>query len=310
MKKQRIEELKVECIRELLDVPNYSHCKLLVRNDEKLWNHGDYRLGRHEKLTYKSYAFDLTVFYKYMNFKSFLLFLQRGFYFVEPCRWPDKYESKFYRRSEGGVIDKYPDANYEDAPYLYACCMSASKETESAWKMYRGDKLLEQKCVKLIINRNAFFDLLNTYATFNDSQVYCGAVTYAYRDYEIDSFYSGEKNRYIWFGDFSLLNYLSLLLVKRPAFMTEDEIRFFIVPNNNKMGDEGRINVGYSTTMNSIIKGVILDPWCNEDDVKYINFICESNGLTCTVDKSHLFDDINTSESVFSINNIKNPWDI
>lgn len=307
MEIQRIRELRTECIRELLDVPNYEQCKMLVRNDDKLRNNGDYRFQEHEKLTYKSNALDLKVLYKYMNFKSFILFLRYGFYFVEPYKWQDTYESKYYRRNKSGT-DKYPDADYADAPYLYAYCMSASKETESAWKMYRGKSLLEQKCIKLTINYNALLGLLNDYAEINDCKVYGGAVTYAYPDYDIDSFYSGEKNRYLWFYDFSVLNYLSLLLVKRPAFLTENEIRFFIVPNSIKMENVDSLNIGNISNLNSIVTGVMLDPWSEDEDVHYIKEICNYYGLKCTVKKSRLFDDIDTKESIFTFGNIVNPW--
>lgn len=307
MNEQRIPELRTECIRELLDIPNHERCKILVRNDEKLRNNGDYRFIEHEKMTYKSHALDLKVLYKYMNYKSFLLFLRHGFFFVEPYLWQDTYESKFYRRSKSG-IDKYPDASYLDAPYLYACCMSASKETESAWKMYRGEKLLEQKCIKLTINFNAFLGLLNEYAEINNCKVYIGAVTYEYTDYDIDSFYSEEKNRYLWFYDFSVLNYLSLLLVKRPAFLTENEIRFFIVPNNTKTDKMNSLTIGSTPTIDSIVTGVMLDPWSEDEDIHYIKELCNYHGLKCAVKKSRLFEYTDTNESTFSFSNITNPW--
>lgn len=310
MAKQRIDELRAECVREIIDISNHAYCKMLVRNDELLRNHGDYRLLSHERLTYKSDASDLKVLYKYMNFHSFELFLRYGFHFVEPCVWPDKYESKFYRRSTDGIIDnRYPDAEYADAPYLYACCMSTSQETESAWKMYRGGGILGQKCVKLVIAVNGLFDLLDKYAEINESKVYCGAVTYAYPEYDIDCFYTSKKNRYLWFYNFSLLNYLSLLLVKRQPFMTENEVRFFVVPEDCSKTRNNSINVGCTPTLNSVVTGVLLDPWCNNEDVHHIKKLCEDHGLMCFVSESKLFDERDTSESVFLTDNIINPWE-
>ena len=56
---------------------------------------------------------------------------------------------------------------------------------------------------------NTFLEFLNDYALRNHCKVYFRAVTYAFREQEIDNFHEiGTKEHSFWFTKFSTNNYL------------------------------------------------------------------------------------------------------
>jgi hypothetical protein len=306
MDEQRINELKVEYVRDLFEIPSLDLCKMIAIDDGKLRNGGDFRNVDHENLAYQSHLKKLFRVYKYVDFEGFTKLLKDGFLFKEPRLWEDPYEKLFYRTTS----EKYHGVPDKDFPVLYSCCTTSNKEEPaSAWKMYVKNGGLASKCVKLTIDIIPFLELLNTFSKYHNCTTYYGAATYLYNKDDIDTFYTGRKNKYLRFGSFSLANYLSLMLIKRPPFNTEKEIRFFIAPNSGSLSKDGFINVGGTPTLNRIIKRVVLDPWCEEADLLYIRSICSNIGLDCDIHINNLLDGNEVKYFTYSIENIPNPWE-
>lgn len=175
-------------------------------------------------------------FYKYIDLETFLISLKANtLRFNEPSKWPDKYESRFYN-AEYSPIGVAPS----DTPFLYACCLTYSRESEAAWKVYSYQKTgLGAHCVELRIKRTLFRERL--VKKLNNYRVFLGLV-----NYKDSSFINTIHAPYIikdgntiptehydeYFKYFSLYSYLNLLLLKREAFNHEKEIRFFIIPND------------------------------------------------------------------------------
>lgn len=181
---------------------------------------------------------DMAYFYKYLDLESALLSLKNGnIRFVEPTRWEDKFEGRFYNAKFHKV-----SKDTQDTPFLYACCMSVKPHNEAAWKVYSYGKVgIGAHCVQIKINRNKFRkELIKSNTLTINSSIFEGLVTYT-----SETIISGiHKDKYKtkkgviksntnydrFFSSFNCLNYLNLLLLKRDYFKHENEIRFFVVP--------------------------------------------------------------------------------
>ena len=181
---------------------------------------------------------DTAYFYKYLDLESALLSLKNGnIRFVEPTRWEDKFEGRFYN-AKYHKVSKDP----QDTPFLYACCMSVKPHNEAAWKVYSYGKVgIGAHCVQLKINRNKFRkELIKSNTLTANSSIFEGLVTYTSetiisgihkKDYKTKKGVAKTNVNYNrFFSVFNRLNYLNLLLLKRDYFKHENEIRFFVIP--------------------------------------------------------------------------------
>lgn len=149
--------------------------------------------------------------------------------FVEPSKWPDKFESLYYKSSYKNV-----DPHNRVPKKLVACCLAINKACEAAWNQYTyGGAGLSSICVQFVIDRQKLQDQIDTFAVANDAKVYEGVVDYSYTDFIISTLQK-RVNPYHdrFFSDFTLAKYLNVLLIKRQAFQYESETRFFIIKND------------------------------------------------------------------------------
>lgn len=183
-------------------------------------------------------------FYKYMDLESALLSLSKNveksknpnLRFVEPSFWDDQYEGRFY--------NAIYDGNKEDTaktPFLYACCFSSKRENEAAWILYSHNKKgLASRCVEFCLNRNKLREELAKNIE-NGMSLYIGTVKYENKEI-IDNLHQpcigddnhDNNNYHKYFDNFTLQSYLNLLLLKRPTFEHEKEVRIFIIPKIGK----------------------------------------------------------------------------
>ena len=199
---------------------------------------------------------DKSYFYKYMDLESALLSLRnKNIRFVEPTRWEDKFEGRFYNADYQNV-SKNPD----DTPFLYACCMSVKPHNEAAWKVYTYGKVgLGAHCVQFKINRFQFRnELIKSKAVKRGFTIFEGRVTYT-SEFTINNLHKAKycteskggsrKNNYYnhFFSPFGLSQYLNLLLLKRDYFLYESEIRFFIRPSKPPQPKAKRTQISGTT---------------------------------------------------------------
>lgn len=153
--------------------------------------------------------------------------------FLEPSNWEDQYECRFYNahyNKEDVIVDK------TKAPFLYATCMSSTRNNEAAWGIYSHKQTgLASRCVQFVFDLKKFRKQL--VANTKKSSIYFGPVNYIskyYIDHLHESSVEGQdnKNYHLFFDNFSLECYLNLLLLKRTDFEHEKEIRVFIIPNS------------------------------------------------------------------------------
>lgn len=181
---------------------------------------------------------DISYFYKYLDLESALLSLKNGtIRFVEPTRWDDKFEGRFYNAKFHNV-----STDSQDTPFLYACCMSVKPHDEAAWKVYSYGKVgIGAHCVQIKLNRNQFRkELIKSNSLTVNTSIFEGLVTYTSetiisgihkKDYKTKKGVTKSNDNYIrFFSGFDRLKYLNLLLLKRDYFKHENETRFFVVP--------------------------------------------------------------------------------
>lgn len=277
--KERQLRIRKDCVREIVQLDKFSNCFCLVRDNNEIDKDGDYYDD--EPLTYKS-DFSVESIFKYLDIEAFIKTLKTGFLFKEPSLWPDSYEKLFYDAKYHG-IDRLDTPNP-----LYACCFTTGEETDASWKQYADNSGLGSKCIRLRLNFNNYFDELNKYAEKHNCKIYVGAVSYEYKEQDIDLFYEkGTKWNSFWFTKFSLKNYLSLLLVKRPAYYTEKELRVFVVPDNIKRKNK-KLFVKRNMKWDKIITEVLLSPDTTEEELMFVKWNCEKNGIHCPIIKSTL----------------------
>lgn len=183
-------------------------------------------------------------YYKYMSLETALLCLENSnLRFSEPTNWPDKYEGRFYKAEIKGSVSSYNN------PPLLGCCFTYRQDNEAAWKLYSYNKGgLNSICVEFKLDRNKLREhLFNSVSTLSSSHnifnLYEGSVEY-WNQQKIDNLDKKKVSRNhkkipnelheAFFNSFSFEKYLNLMLLKRNAFLHEQEVRFLLVPQNIK----------------------------------------------------------------------------
>lgn len=226
-------------------------------------------------------------FWKYLDLESALLCLRNGnIRFVEPTRWEDKYEGRFYNADYTNVCSD-PNAY----PFLYACCMSHKPHNEAAWKVYSYGKTgLGAHCVQFKINRSRLrLELVKNSEDL--AYIVEGDVIYC-REEDINRIHEKEIdikkgkvsniNYNNFFNSFDFGKYINLLLLKRDYFNHENETRFFLIPRNapqekSKYSSSGQyygIHKDISIDWGNIIEEVRIDSKCTSLEYDILKEAC------------------------------------
>jgi hypothetical protein len=170
-----------------------------------------------------------------LDLESALLCLRNGnIRFVEPTRWEDKYEGRFYNADYTNIC-----SDSKEVPFLYACCMSHKPHNEAAWKVYSYGKTgLGAHCVQFKINRSRLrLELIKNSEDLafiaEGNVIYCREeIINKIHEKEIDTPKGKVLNtNYInLFNPFNFGKYINLLLLKRDYFKHENETRIFLIP--------------------------------------------------------------------------------
>lgn len=226
-----------------------------------------------------------TSFWKYLDLESALLCLRNGnIRFVEPTRWEDKYEGRFYNADYTNVCN---DSN--EYPFLYACCMSHKPHNEAAWKVYSYGKTgLGAHCVQFKINRSRFhLELIKNSIDLGiiaeGNVLYCNEnIINKLHEKQIDTSKGKIQNiNYSrFFENFNFCNYMNLLLLKRDYFMHENETRIFLIPREaphekskvtgGLLGTYKDINIDWG----NIIEEVRIDSKCTGLEFELLKEAC------------------------------------
>lgn len=226
-----------------------------------------------------------TCFWKYLDLESALLCLRNGnIRFVEPTRWEDKYEGRFYNADYTKIC---PDAT--EYPFLYACCMSHKAHNEAAWKVYSYGKTgLGAHCVQFKINRSRLrLELIKN--SENLKYIAEGDVLYCKeeiinklheKEIKTSSVNVPNDNYLNFFMGFGFGKYINLLLLKRDYFQHEHETRIFLIPRNAPQEKSKLSGSQYGTYIDipidwgNIIEEVRIDSKCTSLEYDLLKEAC------------------------------------
>ena len=256
------------------------------------------RLGTPSKNTsyfYKYVSLDvaLTIFREIYDKKKKTKIAPQTIRFVEPPSWDDQYESRFYSANYA-QIDNSP----ESYPKLYATCFTPREESEPAWQIYNRDKEgLGKRCVQFRLNQIGLRKEL--IKNLKDCTIVEGRVEYKSK-YDIQTLHlsTNEKGNHSkefdkYFSSFALDNFINLLLLKRTAFEHEQEVRIFIIFDNDK---SHKASTKKDATLKdiplnwlSMLEGVKVDSKCSDIEMELlqdeINQLIDNSGI---LDKKNL----------------------
>lgn len=248
----------------------------------------------------------LKSYYKYMSFRRFDEStgtnnnedgMKEYLTFVTPAKWIDPFESLYYNAD-------FSNHNYHASPIACLCVTGHPYTNEEAsWRAYTRKG---EKAIRVGYDIDKLLSLLNEYANNNNCTIYIGKVNYTLDKKEIINLAkANEQNRlhHFYFPSYmGIEHYLSLMLLKRKAFQYENEIRFFIVKNEDE-GFEDVVKIPCDYRSTNIITKVTIEPLLPlrsndiEDMIRYegtkreneliIKHIKEK--LNCTVERSNLY---------------------
>lgn len=216
--------------------------------------------------------------YKYMSLDSFISSLYcHNWRFFEPSVWNDKFERRFYHARY-----KLPQED-GSTPELYASCVTRTKNSEAAWKVYSHGEGLGRHCVQLEL------DITNLRHQLEKTQ-------YHYYENEVDyqdevvilNMHRKREKRWMkyyntYFAHFNLLSYIRLLSLKRDAYSYEHEVRLFLIPDLKQTKPENRRkkarHLDIPINWKEVLKGVRIDRGCSPTEIKAIQQACFSAGI-------------------------------
>lgn len=227
---------------------------------------------------------------KYMDLESAIISIaSNSLRFVEPFKWQDQYESRFYNASYVNV----PNA-LGNTPTVLASCFSYAAVNETAWKLYSYTKTgLGAHCVKLRINKKAFREQI--VKNNKDYNLFEGMVNYNLDNYQISNLHkshglNGNANNLFLevFENFDLSAYLSLLLIKRQVFRHEQEIRYFLIPNKPAMKgftESENVNIEWK----EILVDIKVDECCSDLELDILKQILSSKGINILPQREYIY---------------------
>lgn len=207
--------------------------------------------------------------YKYMTIESFLNCLyNKSWRFFEPNKWSDKFERRFYCADYKNVT-----SNNADTPQIYATCVTRTKNSEAAWKVYSHGQGLGSHCVQLELDvvelrkqlRASGLNIVEKKVNYQPEQV-------------ILDLHLKRSSRYTeYFTMFSLEKFISLLSLKRDAFQYENEIRLFAIPQNRSLArslNSKALHHDITMDWKNVINGIRIDKQCSDAELSAIQNAC------------------------------------
>lgn len=196
--------------------------------------------------------------YKYMPYDRLMNCVENHeLVFVSPETWLDPFERRFWN------TDYSVKYNYKQ-PEIACMCLTAKSSTneDASWKMYADSK---SKALRISFSVKRLLDILEEYAKTSKCDIYIGKAIYSLERKAIVGLHN-QVNEFFPKNNFSLEHYLTLMCLKRKAFAFENEIRIFIVNNNNTWNSD-IIKIPVKIDKNLIPRIMIgpLTPFANSD---------------------------------------------
>lgn len=264
--------------------------------------------GKYKILT-KNVCKEVTVC-KYLNLETAEQCIKHGtFRFMEPTSWADPYERMFYCADYKKELD-FP----ENRPKMVAQCITPSTSCEAAWKVYtygakEGKKRL---CVQFVFDADKLREELAKDIP-GGYTIYEGGVTYRLTNTikKLRTKHSDLFNRF-FSSSMNLLDWLSLMLIKRPAYKYENEVRLFLCPQdcetdkrifkeNDKKQSYYDIHIDYD----KCLKRIVMDENITYTEMREFQRLCKENDVHCKIKIHGLYDEIESPVFIEESKNVK-----
>lgn len=215
--------------------------------------------------------------YKYMTVDAFILSLEnQSWRFCEPTKWKDKFERRFYCADYNNI------PNYKKIiRRVFATCLTKSKNSEAAWKVYVGNEGLQSHCVQLEIDVAEFRRQLES----SGNIVIEKTVKY-YEEKDILKLHKSSSNHHQeFFKQFDFDSFIKLLSIKRNAYSYENEIRFFIVePEIKERGSSDKpTSLDIEIKWEKIIKSIRIDRNCSNAELIAMRYSCWHRNIDLSI---------------------------
>lgn len=215
-----------------------------------------------------------TKVYKYMTLEAFLLSLYcKNWRFFEPSKWNDKFEQRFY-------CAKYKlDAAANNTPQLFATCVTRAKNNEAAWKVYSHGQGLGMHCLQLELDIVALRKQLRNASNCQFEEI---PIIYKSENFIMELHKKNGPHYKDYFKDFTLNSFLKLLTLKREAYTYEQELRLFLIPQNNTRKRNNSKKAQYkdiAIDWKEVINKVRIDKNCSDAELVSIQKACFSVGI-------------------------------
>lgn len=201
-----------------------------------------------------SFPKDKNTVFKYMPIDRLIDSIDNQYFaFVSPDMWYDPFEQLYYN------IDCSPKGYITENIACLCVSEKSSTNEDACWRVYAGNS---SKSVRISLDRECLLKLLNEYAREKGYEVYIGKVNYEFEKREIQSLHLPSSKRYNDFFPITMRreHYLSLMLLKRKAFLYENEVRIFLVKDKIEF-KKGLIKIGCNYKNSRIISNVMLSPY-------------------------------------------------
>ncbi len=226
--------------------------------------------------------------FKYMTLEAFLNSLYcKTWRFFEPSKWNDKFEQRFY------CADYVLAAAKGNTPQLFATCVTKTKNSAAAWKVYSNGLGLGNHCLQLELDIVELRKQLNASGFHFEEKL----IDYKPENVILDLHKKGGKYYKEYFNSFTLDSFLNLLSLKRDAYSYEQEIRLFIIPSNGGKRNKCKQAQSQDLSINwrDVISKVRIDKNCSDAELATIQRACVSVGINPII-KNYSFIGNNTPQ--------------
>jgi hypothetical protein len=213
------------------------------------------------------------------RFSKMIVSRQNGL--VHPSKWDDPFEN-FFLKGEAVMPDGTPVSLSHLSESWYGQCWTRNRDSDAMWRIYSADKTGVR--VETTV-RALFSDFYAPGDKFASLKYLIGSVEYKQRE-EIERFLADTT-----FTDLALggqpHRFAKTLLIKRPEFSHENEVRLLFHDAESGYGHNGVAIFPFN--WDAILTEVALDPRLLESDFEVEKQKLASLGCTVPITQSELY---------------------
>lgn len=200
---------------------------------------------------------------------------------VHPSKWDDPFEN-FFLKNQAEMPDGTPVSLSSLSESWYGQCWTRNSDSDAMWRIYSADKTGVRVRTTVGALFSSFYKETEKYANL---KYLIGSVDYRRRE-DIENFLGATT-----FADLAIggqpHKFAQTLLIKRPEFSHENEIRLLF---HDSEGNHGKNGIAiFSFPWDAILSEVALDPRLSESDFQREKQNLINLGCTIPIIQSELY---------------------